>query len=148
MVRIFEAEILYERNDLAARLKRDGRLRRLAQVRGLASIAAFRSGNRLAAISDAVKLSQPGAVLRSLIDEGPALQEVITFARTQIPFWHHSGNPVGQFVAAICPISATAPATLTPDLSPREPEIARLPGDGLANRDISNRLSMAPDTLK
>lgn len=136
---------------LAARLKRDGRLRRLAQVRGLASIAAFRSGNglaALAAISDAVKLSQPSAAVRTLIDEGPALQEVITFARTQIPLWRNTGNPVGQFVGAICPISATTPVTLTSDLSPREAEIARLLSDGLANRDISNRLSMAPDTVK
>ena len=136
---------------LAARLKRDGRLRRLAQVRGLASIAAFRSGNRLAAlaaISDAVKLSQPGAALRTLMDEGPALQEVITFARGQIPLWRNSGNPVGQFVAAICPINAASHVTPMPDLSPREAEIARLLGDGLANRDISNRLSMAPDTVK
>lgn len=136
---------------LAARLKRDGRLRRLAQVRGLASIAAFRSGNglaALAAISDAVKLSQPGAALRTLIDEGQALQEVITFARAQIHLWRNPGNPVGQFVAEICPISATSPASLKSDLSPREAEIARLLGDGLANRDISDRLSMSPDTVK
>ena len=136
---------------LAARLKRDGRLRRLAQVRGLASIAAFQSGNglaALAAISDAVKLSQPGAALRTLIDEGPAMKDVITVARTQIPLWRTTGNPFGQFVALICPVSATPPVTLRSDLSPREAEIARLLGDGLANREISSRLSMAPDTVK
>lgn len=136
---------------LSARLKRDGRLRRLAQVRGLASVAALRSGNglaALAAISDAVKLSMPGGALRSLIEEGPALQEVIGFARTQIPLWRNPSEPIGYFVAALGPNTATAPVNHTSDLSPREAEIARLLGDGLANRAISDRLSMAPDTVK
>ncbi len=141
---------------LAARLKHDGRLRRLAQVRALAAIAAFRSGNglaALAAISDAVKLSLPGGAQRSLIEEGPALQEVISFARGKIPAWRNPADPVAQFVAGLGPATgpkatASTAASHAADLSPREAEIARLLGDGLANRDISARLSMAPDTVK
>lgn len=138
---------------LAARLKRDGRLRRFALVRGVAAIAAFRAGNglaALAAISDAVKLSMQGAALRTLIEEGPALQEVINFASAQIPLWRNPAEPIGQFIAALCPsptVSIPSP-NRTSDLSPRETEIARLLGDGLANRDISTRLEMAPDTVK
>ncbi len=143
---------------LAARLKRDGRLRRLAQVRGVASIAAFRSGNGLAAlsaISDAVKLSLPGAALRTLNEEGPALHEVITFARAHIPLWRNQADPIGQFVTSLLPAGNATPAAGNPapgigfsELSPREAEIARLLGDGLANRDIGARLSLAPDTVK
>ena len=143
---------------LATRLKSDGRLRRLAQVRGVAAIAAFQSGNglgALAAISDAVKLSLPGAAMRILIEEGPALQDVLTFARAQIPLWRNQADPIGQFVISLLPApngtavaAKTAPNIRPTDLSPREAEIARLLGDGLANRDISARLSMAPDTVK
>jgi ATP/maltotriose-dependent transcriptional regulator MalT len=135
---------------LAARLKRHCRMRRFAQVRGVAAIAAFRAGNglaALAAISDAVKLSMPGAALRALIEEGPALQEVIGFARRQIPLWRNSAEPIGLFIATLCPASiiTTPSPNRTSDLSPRETEIARLLGDGLANREISARLEMAPE---
>lgn len=142
---------------LAARLKRDGRLRRLAQVRGVAAIAAFRSGNglgALAAISDAVMLSLPGAAVRTLIEEGPSLHEVLAFACDQIPLWRKQSDPLGKFVAALLPVNYGVRAThsayssRSTDLSPREAEIARLLGDGLANSEISARLSMAPDTVK
>ena len=136
---------------LAAQLKHGGRLRRLAQVRGVAAIAAFRTGNRLAtlaAILDAVNLSYPAGSVRTLIEEGPAMQEVITFARSQIPLWRNSADPLRKFLENLAPINAAPAVYVTSDLSKRETEIARLLGIGLANSDISKHLSMAPDTVK
>jgi LuxR family maltose regulon positive regulatory protein len=72
---------------LAARLKQDGRLRRLAQVRGLAAIAALRSGNGLATIcpittsataSIASDLSPREAEIARLLGEGLTNRDIST----------------------------------------------------------------------
>ena len=141
---------------LAARQSRDGRLRRYAQVRGVAAIAAFRSGDApaaLSAVSDAVTLSMKGGAVRTLVEEAAPLREVLAFARSRIPAWRDPTSDIGQFVARLMqpggtgPVKATAPPRPA-DLSPREADIARLLGDGMANREIGECLSMAPDTVK
>ena len=141
---------------LAARQHRDGRLRRYAQVRGVAAIAAFRSGNApaaLSSLSDAVSLSMKGGAVRTLIEEAAPLREVLAFARTRTPAWRDPTSDIGQFVARLMQSggAGTARSTASPrpaDLSPREADIARLLGDGMANREIGECLSMAPDTVK
>ena len=143
---------------LADRLKRDGRLRRLAPVRAVAAVAAYRAGNgmaALAAVSDAVSLSMRGGALRTLIEEGAPLTEVLAYARGKIPLWQSSDGGPGQFVESLLSGAAgdagapvhPAPSR-HPELSPREAEIARLLGEGLGNREIGASLSMAPDTVK
>lgn len=143
---------------LAARQKRDGRLRRYAQVRAVTAIAALRTGDglaALAAISDAVSISMKGVAVRTLTEEAAPLQEVLAFARARIPGWRYPTTETGRFAARLMQpdLRGTAkevsPAPLRlADLSPREADIARLLGNGMANREISESLSIAPDTVK
>ncbi|MGB3146740.1 MAG: LuxR C-terminal-related transcriptional regulator [Paracoccaceae bacterium] len=144
---------------LALRQKEDGRLRRYAQVRTVAAIAAFRAGNQqscLDAISEAVALSMKGGAVLTLADESEALREVLSFARTRLPAWRDLTTPVGQFIAHLMqrkdgsglPMADKVTPPPFPELSPREVDIARLLGDGLANREISESLAIAPDTVK
>lgn len=141
---------------LAETLLQGGRLRRLAQVRAVASIAAFQTGDglaTLAAIVDTVALCRRQGAVRTLIDEGEALRAVLQFGRDNMPSWR-SRSEVAVFLEkvmgpAVLP-QARTPGSHTPQpkFSPKEAEVARRLTEGMANRDIAAALSMAPDTVK
>lgn len=50
-----------------------------------------------------------------------------------------------QDPAILAPVEPSSPLT---GLTPREAEVARLASDGLTNREISQRLQIASDTVK
>lgn len=141
---------------LGNKLRQDGRLRRLAQVRAVASIAAFRLGDglaTLAAIVDAVEICHGQGALRTLIDEGEPLRDVLRFGREKVPSWR-SRSDVAGFLDNIIG-AATAPhqpyrrtAAGRPKFSPKETEVARHLTEGLGNRELAATLAMAPDTVK
>ena len=143
---------------LAERLRRDGRNRRLALVRAVAAVAALRSGNVLglvAAASDAVNLCLPGGAVRTLLDEGAAFRDVLSFAQDRISLWRRADTGTGQFVASLLGAPATQgnPATRPASrhhfaFSTRETEVIRLLCAGMSNRDMGAALSMSPDTVK
>lgn len=145
---------------VAENVRRDGRLRRLSQVRALAAIASYQANDALSALAaavDAVSICAPQKALRTLIDEGSAMRDVIDFARRRMPSW--SGDtPAGLFVDRLMDEFAKperSPALVRgnlrkgdPGFSPREVEVARLLGEGQSNRDMARALGMAPDTVK
>jgi LuxR family transcriptional regulator, maltose regulon positive regulatory protein len=141
---------------LSERLRAGGRLKRLAQVRALSAIAAYRAGDALtalAAIVDAISLSAPQGALRSLIDEGAGLREVLRFAQSRIPSWK-TGSELGGFVAKLLaggdePAPAAAISRRpAPEFSAREADVARLLSSGQSNRDVARALALSPDTVK
>ena len=132
---------------LAERLRRDGRLQRLAQVRAIAAIAAHQAGDALsalAAIVDAISLSAPHGALRGLMDEGPALQDVLAFARNRIPSWKTS-TEVSTFIDQLLDGRQRSSASDTavnlprglPQFSAREADVARLLTSGQSNREVA-----------
>ena len=141
-------------------LRRDGRLRRLAQVRALAAVAAYQSGDALSALAAAVEtisICAPQRAFRSLIDEGTGLRDVLDFARGRLPNW--SGDTAtGHFIDALmaaCGQSERKTETARtglrrgePSFSQRETEVARLLSEGKSNREMAGVLGMAPDTVK
>ncbi len=144
---------------VAENVRRDGRLRRLAQVRALAAIASYQAGDALSALAaavDAVSICAPQKALRTLVDEGQALREVIDFSRKRMPSW--SGDtPTGVFLDRLMeafgkPERAATPAgqlrKSDPGFSPREIDVVQLLGIGHSNRDMAQALGMAPDTVK
>jgi LuxR family maltose regulon positive regulatory protein len=148
-------EALKVLDDLSEKLRHDGRLRRLAQVRTLASIAAFRMGDglaTLAAIIDAVDICQRQGALRTLIDEGEQLREVLRFGREKMPSWQSRGD-VAAYLDKIIGASRLAepprrnPAS-RPQFSTKETEVVRHLTGGLSNRDLAAAMTMAPDTVK
>lgn len=144
---------------VAENVRRDGRLRRLAQVRALAAIASYQAGDALSALAaavDAVSICAPQKALRTLVDEGQALREVIDFSRKRMPSW--SGDtPTGVFLDRLMeafgkPERAATPVgqlrKSDPGFSPREIDVVQLLGIGHSNRDMAQALGMAPDTVK
>lgn len=141
---------------LADKLRQEGRLRRLAQVRAVTAIAAYRTGDglaTLAAIVDAVEICRRQGALRALIDEGEALREVLLFGREKVPSWR-SRSEVASYLDQIIgpgPTPAPAPrrrAAARPRFSPKESDVARRLMDGMSNRDLAASLGMAMDTVK
>jgi LuxR family maltose regulon positive regulatory protein len=144
---------------VAERVRLGGRMRRLAQVRALTAIAAYQAGDALSALAaavDTVSLCAPQNALRSLIDEGAGLRDVLVFARGRMPTWSGdtpAGRHVGKVIDACARSerSAAAPGSHTrrsPGFSRREADVARLLTHGHSNRDLAQTLGMAPDTVK
>lgn len=144
---------------VAERVRRDGRLRRLAQVRALSAIAAYRAGDALSALAasvDTISLCAPQNALRSLIDEGSGLRDVLAFARGRMPTWSgdtQTGRHIDRVMDAFARTernAASSPANIRrdPGFSRREAEVARLLTAGHSNRDLARTLGMAPDTVK
>ncbi|MDY0873766.1 LuxR C-terminal-related transcriptional regulator [Dongia rigui] len=144
---------------VADNVRRDGRLRRLSQVRALAAIASYQAGDALSALAaavDAVSICAPQKALRTLVDEGQALREVIDFSRKRMPSW--SGDtPTGQFLDRLMdefgkpergPTQSAHLRKGDPGFSPREIDVVQLLGIGHSNRDMAQALGMAPDTVK
>jgi LuxR family maltose regulon positive regulatory protein len=144
---------------VADNVRRDGRLRRLSQVRALAAIASYHAGDALSALAaavDAVSICAPQKALRTLVDEGQALREVIDFSRKRMPSW--SGDtPTGLFLDRLMeefgkpergPSHAAQLRKGDPGFSPREIDVVQLLGIGHSNRDMAQVLGMAPDTVK
>ena len=143
---------------LADRLRRDGRLHRFAQVRALAAMAAHQSGDALSALAalvDAVSLCAPQSAVRSLLDEGAPLLDVLAFGRDRIPSWK-TESVTGAFVEQLLagrrrvgtPDGHMRQSFATPQLSAREADVARLLTSGQSNREMAQALAMAQDTVK
>jgi LuxR family maltose regulon positive regulatory protein len=151
-------------DSLAERVRHEGRLRRLAQIRAVTAIAAYRTGDglaTLAAIVDAVEICRRQGALRALIDEGAPLREVLLFGREKVPSWR-SRSDVAAYLDRILAtgmapegLTGSAPAATgrrrgaaRPRFSPKESDVARRLMDGMSNRDVANALDMASDTVK
>jgi LuxR family maltose regulon positive regulatory protein len=146
-------------DQVADRVRQDGRLRRLDQVRAISAIAAYRAGDALTALAaavDTVSLCAPQNALRILIDEGPGLRDVLVFARGRVPSWSgdtQAGRYIDRALQAFAASErnatpAPAAARRSPRFSQREAEVARLLTAGHSNRDLARTLGMAPDTVK
>ncbi|MFN3273642.1 MAG: LuxR C-terminal-related transcriptional regulator [Paracoccus sp. (in: a-proteobacteria)] len=143
----------------SAAIRRDGRMRRLIQLRALASVAAFAANDAistLAAVAEAVGLAAQTGAVRSLADEGAAFGQVLRFGLTRIPAWQPPQSParvlVDRLLDQLAPparAASQAPALSgDPAFSPREREVARLLLCGASNKEIGATLSLAPDTVK
>lgn len=143
------------------RMRHDGRFRGFMQVRALVAIAAHAAGETLLALAaavDIVTLALPQNAVRSLIDEGPAMREVLEFARTRIPAWSRNSETatfVDRLLRELADTDGTSarsvPQGMTPArrmLSSKETDVAVLLMQAYTNRELAQALSIAPDTVK
>lgn len=141
---------------LAEHVRHEGRFRRLAQIRAVMAIAAYRTGDglaTLAAIVDAVEICRRQGALRSLIDEGEPLRDVLLFGREKVPSWR-SRSEVSAYLDRVMG-AGRAPDAIErrrikarPRFSPKESDVARMLMGGKSNRELASSLDMASDTVK
>jgi LuxR family maltose regulon positive regulatory protein len=146
---------------IAERMRRDGRFRGFMQVRALVAIAAYAAGETLLALAaavDIVTLALPQNAMRSLIDEGYPMREVLEFARGRIPAWSRNSETATFVDKLLREMTRTGSERTRPMaisrapgkrmLSSKETDVAALLMRAYTNRQLAQTLSMAPDTVK
>jgi LuxR family maltose regulon positive regulatory protein len=101
---------------------------------------------------DALALAEPGGFVRSFVDEGLPMAELLSAASAHGRMPDSIGKLLAVFEAEKQQIqgkSSRPPAQpLIEPLSHRELEVLRLIAQGLSNHEIGERLSLALDTVK
>ena len=99
---------------------------------------------------DALALAAPGGFIRIFVDEGKPMAQLLTSMRDV-------GGTLQEYIHTLlvafgaqpdAPPAASQPQLLAEPLSQRELEVLRLVSQGLSNREISERLVLALDTVK
>jgi LuxR family maltose regulon positive regulatory protein len=105
-------------------------------------------------LGEALALAEPGGYIRLFVDEGAALAQLLPRAMAR----GANADYVGKLLAAFAAEGQTNSETAQPPrgaaqqlvepLSQRELEVLRLIAQGLSNRQISERLFLALNTVK
>jgi LuxR family maltose regulon positive regulatory protein len=149
------------RQEMEARNWTDERLKVMV-LQALALHADDQEEEALRLISEALALAEPGNHIRTFIDEGPPMAQLLSAAVAQgimpdytrrlldeflIP---HSKLRIPNSQQSDIPYSAfrTPQSELIEPLTPRELEVLQLLAQGLSNREISMRLFLALSTVK
>jgi LuxR family transcriptional regulator, maltose regulon positive regulatory protein len=101
-------------------------------------------------LCDALALAQPGGCIRLFVDEGTPMEQLLNGMKndngTLQEYRHTLLVAFGAQPDALS--AASPPQPLAEPLSQRELEVLRLVSQGLSNREISERLVLALDTVK
>jgi LuxR family maltose regulon positive regulatory protein len=133
----------------------DGQLISYLALQAAAHRACGRTHAALAALSRALALGEPEGYMRTFLDLGPPMHDLLRDAARQslVPHKAYVSELVGAFGpddaradtdAAICP----QPVTLVEPLNDRELQILRLLAAGLSDREIAKELYLSINTVK
>lgn len=123
------------------------------KVMALQAVAHQAQGEKEKAVQrlgDALVLAEPGGFIRLFIDEGLPMAELLTRLKAE-------GGMMKDYIHKLLATfgqqkddhpSALSPQPLVEPLSDRELEVLQLIAEGLSNREISERLFLALDTVK
>jgi LuxR family transcriptional regulator, maltose regulon positive regulatory protein len=139
------------RQQMAARGWQDEQLKVLV----LQSVALYAHGEKNKAVQllrDALTLAKPGGFIRLFVDEGAPMAQVLLEAASHGIMPDDVGKLLAAFEAEkwrseVKPDLPPASLLIEP-LSQRELKIIKLIAQGLSNREISERLFLALDTIK
>jgi LuxR family transcriptional regulator, maltose regulon positive regulatory protein len=165
---ISQARVHLAQGDTPAALAVLEPLRRQAEVKGwederlklmvLQALAHHAHGEKEEAVQmlgDALALAEPGGFIRIFVDEGTPMAQLLSEAAAHGIMPGYTGKLLAVFEAEAQKRedeSYSPPARLaqplTEPLSQRELEVLRLIAQGLSNREISERLFLALDTVK
>jgi LuxR family maltose regulon positive regulatory protein len=163
-----QARIFLARGDTPAALAALGPLRQQAEAKGwaderlkvmvLQAVAHRAHGDKDEAahlLDDALALAEPGGFIRLFIDEGMPMAQLLSEAAAHGMMPDYIGRLLAAFAAEAQKSegrSSLPPAlsaqSLSEPLSQREGEVLQLIAQGLSNREISERLFLALDTVK
>jgi LuxR family maltose regulon positive regulatory protein len=165
---ISQARVHLARGDAAAALAVLEPLRRQMEAKGwederlkvmvLQAVAHHAHGEKDKAVQllgDALALAEPGGFIRTFVDEGIPMAQLLLEAAARGIMPDYTAKLLAAFEAeeqrsagkSRLPISPP-PQPLVEPLSPRELEVLQLIAQGLSNREISERLFLALDTIK
>ncbi len=162
---ISQARVYLARGDTAAALAVLGPWRQQVEAKGwaderlrtmvLQAVAHQVQGEKATAVKlvgDALALAEPGGFIRLFVDEGLPMAELLSEAAAQGIMPDYVGKLLAVFEAETQ--KGTAKSGMPPvqplgePLSQRELEVLQLIAQGLSNREISQRLFLALDTVK
>ena len=132
----------------------DERLRVLV-LQALALQAHGEKGEACQLLGDALALAEPGGFIRTFVDEGGPMVQLLSEAAAQAILPDYTAKLLAVFEAeeqkseerSNLPSAPPAQSFAEP-LSQRELEVLHLIAQGLSNREISERLFLALDTVK
>jgi LuxR family maltose regulon positive regulatory protein len=99
-------------------------------------------------LEEALTLAKTGGLVRSFVDEGAPMAELLSKAAAQGVMLHFVGKLLGAFETGGKQGESKSVQPLIDPLSERELEILRLIAQGLSNREIGERLFLALNTVK
>jgi LuxR family maltose regulon positive regulatory protein len=137
------------RQQAEAKAWADERLK-IMVLQAIALHAHGETGKAANLLVDALALAQPGGFIRLFVDEGLPIAQLLTGMQdvggTLQEYRHTLLVAFGVQPDAL--VAASRPQPLAGPLSQRELEVLRLVSQGLSNREISERLVLALDTVK
>ena len=163
-----QARVHLAQGDPSAALAVLGPLRRQLEARGwqderlkvlvLQAVALYAQGETdqaLRVLGDALALAEPGGFIRIFLDEGQPLAHLLAEAVTRGIMPAYTDRLVAAFAAEQQRSAGQSPGrplppaqSLIEPLSQREIAVLQLIAQGLSNREISERLFLALDTVK
>lgn len=122
---------------------------KVAVLQGVTLWAHGDKSQALQALSDALMLAEPGGFIRTFVDEGVPMSQLLIEAATYGIMPDYIGKLLAIFDAEAQQRSGIPSApSLDEPLSQRELEVLHLIAQGLSNREISERLFLALSTVK
>ncbi|MCP4541357.1 MAG: LuxR family transcriptional regulator [Chloroflexi bacterium] len=104
-------------------------------------------------LGDALALAEPGGFIRTFVDQGEPMAQLLYQAAARGMMPNYTAKLLTAFDGTTKDGSARqeselGPLSLLEPLTPREMDVLRLVAQGFSNREISERLFLALDTIK
>ena len=110
-------------------------------LQALNALAQDKRDTALAALQDALIRAEPGVFLRTFLDEGPPMRDLVRLAAERGLEPHH-------YVSRLLDTFSAGHPVLTDPLSSREDEVLHLIADQLSNQEIADTLFVSVNTVK
>lgn len=99
-------------------------------------------------LGDALALAEPGGFIRTFVDEGPPMTQLLSKAAARGIMTNYVGKLLAAFESDAQQSEDKSDLSRSELLSQRELEVLRLIAEGLSNQEICERLFLALDTVK